>query len=148
MKTKTLYWILGAWLTFLLIMVLTGCKTKSVTEYVAVHDTLRVSKTDTFYKVRTDLRTDTLRIETERTVTLSPHGDTIRVAIYRDRWRDRVQTKTDTIRTVKTDTIYKVAERDHTKQTAKQPSWWQRWGVFLAVMAVCLVITLTIKGKF
>jgi hypothetical protein len=34
MKTKTLYWILTAWLTFLLVMALTGCKTKSVVEVV------------------------------------------------------------------------------------------------------------------
>ena len=138
---------MASWLTFLLIMALAGCRTKTVAEHVVTHDTLSVSKTDTIYKVRTEQSHDTLRIETERTVTLSPHGDTIRVAIYRDRWRDRVQTKTDTIRTVKTDTIYKVAERDHDKQTAKQPSWWQRWGVFLAVMAVCLVLNLAIKGK-
>ena len=46
MKTKTLYWILGAWLTLLLVMALAGCRTKSVTEYVVTHDTLRVTSTD------------------------------------------------------------------------------------------------------
>lgn len=147
MKTKTLYWILGAWLTFLLVMALTGCKTKSVIEVVQVHDTLRVSKTDTLTLYQGREVHDTLTQTVERVVTLRESGDTLRVTVYKDRYRniyvhdtiDRYKAKYDSLLSVKTDT--------HTREVIKQPSWWQRWGVFIAVMAVCLVITLSIKNK-
>ena len=147
MKNRTLYWILAAWITVLALSMLTGCKTKSVTEYVAVHDTTYSVTRDTVTKIKTEYSHDTLRIEVEKIVTLNEGGDTIRVALYRDRWRDRIVRQTDTVRVAKTDTIYKVAVQKHDKEVVKQPSFWQRWGVFLAVFAVCIVLTLSIKGK-
>lgn len=145
MKTKTLYWILGAWLTLLLVMALAGCRTKSVTEYVVTHDTLRVTSTDTVRLVKVERVADTLRVETERVVTLSTSGDTVKVVEVRDRWRDRWNVRTDTVYQAKTDTIYKVTESARDKQTARQPSWWQRWGVFLAVMVVCVIAVIAIR---
>lgn len=147
MKTNTLYWILGLWLTFLAVMALTGCRTKSVTEYVAVHDTTYSVTRDTVTKIKTEYSHDTLRIEVEKIVTLNEGGDTIRVALYRDRWRDRIVRQTDTVRVAKTDTIYKVAESLHDTEVVKQPSFWARWGTFIAVTAVCLGLTLILKGK-
>lgn len=175
MRDKLFYWILGAWLAFPAISMLAGCKTKSVTEYVAVHDTLRVLSHDTATKTvtKTAVNTDSTEryhfhditkmmvTNRERTVTLNEHGDTTQVNTDTHTWmlqsrRDSVgyyhekcdslselvgiyKAKYDSLLSVKTDT--------HTREVIKQPSWWQRWGVFVAVMAVCLVITLTIKGK-
>lgn len=139
MKTKTLYWILGAWLTFLAISMLAGCKTKSVVEVMQTHDTLRIYHTDTLYKVRTDLRTDTLRIETERVLTLSDKGDTIRVAIYRDRWRDRIVHQTDTVREVKTDTAYRAVAASEDKEIVRQTAWWEKVG-FLAIVTLLAAV--------
>ncbi len=175
MKTNTLYWILGLWLTFLAVMALTGCRTKSVTEYVAVHDTLRVLSHDTVTKTvtKTVVNTDSTEryhfhditkmmvTNRERTVTLNEHGDTTRVNTDTHTWmlqsrRDSVgyyhekcdslselvgiyKAKYDSLLSVKTDT--------HTREVIKQPSWWQRWGTFLAVTAVCLGLTLILKGK-
>ena len=139
MKTKTLYWILGAWLAFLALSMLAGCKTNSVVEVVQTHDTLRIYHTDTLYKVRTDLRTDTLQIETERVLTLSDKGDTIRVAIYRDRWRDRIVHQTDTVREAKTDTVYRAVAASEDKEVVRQAAWWEKVG-FLAIVTLLAAV--------
>ena len=123
MKTKTLLWILGVWLLSLAIMMLvSGCRTKTVTEYVSVHDTLRVTQTDTLVKVRTEFSHDTLRIETERIITITEKGETLKVVEWRDRWRDRVVQLTDTIREKATDTVYVSKDSDHDKVTVKRKS--------------------------
>lgn len=106
MKTKTLIWILSAWILSLAVLMLTGCKTKTLVEYIEKHDTLRISKTDTLVKVKTEFSHDTLRIEVEKIVTINEGGDTIRLEVYKDRWRDRWNIKTDTLEKVKTDTVY------------------------------------------
>ena len=130
----------GMMILILPAIMLTGCRTKTVTETFAVHDTLCLRHADTVRMVSHERSADTLRIETERVVTLSPHGDTIRVAVYRDRWRDRVLTKTDTVRELTTDTIYKVSEQWREKTTVKEQSWWQRWAGAAAVVAVIAVL--------
>ena len=89
MKSKAVHLIIGLWLLFLLLTTLAGCKTYKVSEVVQVHDTLIVSKTDTAYISKEVVLRDSFEVNTEKTVTLSESGDTIRVAIYRDRWRDR-----------------------------------------------------------
>ena len=142
MKTKTLLWILGAWLLSLAVMMLTGCRTKTVTEYVSIHDTLRLSKTDTLYKVKTEHSHDTLRIETEKIVTVNQGGDTIKLEIYKDRWRDRWNVKTDTVIKHSTDTIYRVVDSDQQQTIVKQPSWWERWRWRIAVLCIIAMVGL------
>ena len=101
MKTSTLYWILGTWLTFLLVMAITGCRTKSVTEYVTVHDTLRTHHHDTIKteSLNTSGHSDHLtlsersiykdveKIDTEKRIVLNVNGDTIRVEVDRNHYR-------------------------------------------------------------
>lgn len=142
MKTKTLIWILCIWLLSLAIMMLvSGCKTKTVTEYVAVHDTLLSVSHDTLVKVKTEYSHDTLRIEVEKIVTINEGGDTIRVAVFRDRWRDRIVNKTDTVLKHTTDTIYRVVESEREKTTVKGETWWERWRWKLAALAaLCAVL--------
>lgn len=152
MKTRTLIWILAIWILSIGIMMLvSGCKTKAVTEYVAVHDTLRISKTDTLYKVKTEISHDTLRIEVEKIVTVNEGGDTIKLEIYKDRWRDRWNVKTDTLFKHTTDTIYRVVDSEHEKTTVKQPSWWERWkwklAALAALCAVLLLLWMTCKER-
>ena len=147
MKTNTLYWILGLWLAFLAVMAMTGCRTKSVTEYVAVHDTLRVTSTDTVRLVKVERVADTLRVETERVVTLSTSGDTMKVVEVRDRWRDRWNVRTDTVYQAKTDTIYKVTESAREKQTVTKRPLWERLWVFAVVLAVCTAVTVYYKNR-
>lgn len=93
MREKIPLYIIGAFVLLLLVNMLVGCKTKTVTEYVAVHDTLRTHSVDTVTKTATIFRTSSdstdryqFRDRTEkvlktrdRTVTLNERGDTTRV---------------------------------------------------------------------
>lgn len=135
--------IIGLWLALLALSVITGCKTKTTIVDV-VHDTLVVTHSDTLYKVRTDTRTDTMRIETERTIVLTEKGDTMRMVVYRDRWRDKVVTKTDTIYRILADSLKSSVSKDMAKEVI-QPSFWSRWGVFLFILVGCSIVALFIR---
>lgn len=147
MKEKIPLYIIGAFVLFLLVTALAGCRTKSVTEYVAVHDTLRLHHTDTVRLLSHERHTDTLRIETEKVVTLSVSGDTVKVVEVRDRWRDHWNVKTDTVYKAKTDTIYKVTESAREKQTVTKRPLWERLWVFAVVLAVCTAVTFYYKNR-
>ena len=149
MKTRTLIWILAIWMASIAIMMMvSGCKVSR--EFVSIHDTLRVVKTDTCYKVKTEYSHDTLRIETEKIITVSVTGDTLKVVEWRDRWRDRYVAVHDTLHQSKTDTVYISKDSDHEKVTVKQ-DWWTVWKWrIIALLALCAVIALgwyTCKGK-
>ena len=122
MKEKIPLYIIGGLVLFLLLNMLVGCKTKTVTEYVAVHDTTLVSKTDTLVKVKTEFSHDTLRVETEKIITITEKGETLKVVEWRDRWRDRYVTLTDTMVKSKTDTVYISKDKDHDVVKVKQHS--------------------------
>ena len=147
MKTKTLIWILSAWILSLAVLMLTGCKTKTLVEYVEKHDTLRISKTDTLVKVKTEYSHDTLRIETEKVITVSVNGDTLKVVEWRDRWRDRYVAVHDTLKQVKTDTVYISKDSEHQQVITKKASWWSVWKWKLAAFAaLCAVIVMAWVG--
>lgn len=122
MRERIPLYIIGAFVLFLLAMALAGCRTKTVTEYVAVHDTTLVSKTDTMVKVKTEFSHDTLRVETEKIITITEKGETLKVVEWRDRWRDRYVTLTDTMVKSKTDTVYISKDKDHDVVKVKQHS--------------------------
>ena len=144
MKEKIPLYIIGAFVLFLLVTALAGCRTKSVTEYISVHDTLHVTRTDTLYKVKVEHRADTLRIETEKVVTVNVAGDTVKVVEVRDRWRDRWSVKMDTVYKAKTDTIYRVQAQKEKQTVVKGATWWEK-AKFAAIIALCCVVL--IKGK-
>lgn len=148
MKTRTLLWILGLLTAFLFINMLTGCRTKTVTEYISAHDTLRIAKTDTLVKVRTEHAHDTLRIETERVITVTKEGDTLKVVEWRDRWRDRVVHETDTLRETKHDTIYVSKDAEHEKVIEKKTSWWEQLSDKIAWSCLILGALYTIYRKY
>lgn len=93
MREKIPLYIVAEFVLFLLVSALSGCRTKSVTEYVAVHDTLRthsvdtVTKTATIFRASSDStdryqfrdRTEKVLKTRDRTVTLNERGDTTRV---------------------------------------------------------------------
>ena len=128
-KCKNLpLWTVGVWLAILLCFLLMGCRTKNVTEYVAVHDTLLMHKTDTMTLYKVKETHDTLRQEVERVVTLRESGDTLRVAVYRDRWRTIYRTDTTDTYRAKYDSLKAVVDRSRDKTTVKERPWWERWG--------------------
>lgn len=143
MKERIPLYIIGAFVFILLISLLTGCRTKTLVEYISVHDTLRISEKDTVLKIKTEFTHDTLRIETEKVVTVNEKGDTVFVALYKDRWRDRVVHQTDTVKEKSTDTIYISRENEHQQVVTKKPSWWSLWKWrIIALLALCAVIIL------
>lgn len=148
MKTRTLVIIISALMIYLLIGVLTGCRTKTVTEYVSVHDTLRISKTDTLYKTKTEISHDTLKIEVEKIVTLNENGDTMKLVIYKDRWRDRIVHQTDTIKEAKTDTLYISKSDEHEKETVKKQSWWSIWKWKIAAFSLLCALVFVLLRKY
>ena len=81
MKTRTLVIIISALLIYLLIGMLSGCKTKTLTEYVSVHDTLRIHKIDTFTVYQGKEVHDTTREVIEKVITLKESGDTLLVSV-------------------------------------------------------------------
>lgn len=148
MKTRTLVIIITALMTYLLVGMLSSCRTKTVTEYVSFHDTLRISKTDTLVKVRTEHAHDTLRIETEREITVTKEGDTLKVVERRDRWRDRVVHETDTLRETKHDTIYVSMENEHEQVIEKKTSLWEKLSDKIAWFCIILGALYTIYRKY
>lgn len=137
-------------LAFLAISMLAGCKTKSVTEYVAVHDTLRthsvdtVTKTATIFRASSDStdryqfrdRTEKVLKTRDRTVTLNDRGDTTRVdtrtatlhflhesdstGVY----KERVDSLTMLVDTYKSrcDSLQSVIDRQYEKSVVKKKS--------------------------
>lgn len=171
MKTKTLYLIIGAWLFFLLVMMLTGCKTKSVTEYVSVHDTTfsairdtvtkivtkTVTKTDSASGYRFHGLTEKILKTRDRTVTLNERGDTTRVdtqtathhylhekdstSYYRERC-DSLAHVSETYKS-RCDSLQSVIDREREKQTVKGATWWERIKVFgTGVVVIAIVLTI------
>lgn len=145
MREKIPLYIIGAFVLFLLVSILTGCRTKSVTEYVAVHDTLRVLGHDTVTKLVTKTvtkmdsaagyhfrdRTEKILRTRDRTVTLNDRGDTTRVdtntatlhylhesdstGLYREHV-DSLAILVDTYKS-KCDSLQSVIDRQHEKET-------------------------------
>lgn len=120
-------WTLAVWLVILLCFVLMGCKTKSVTEYVAVHDTLRVHKTDTVRDIRVVTKTDTVMQREIHTYTLDNRGDTVReIHFIHDVERTIVVDSTNRYR-AKVDSLQAIVDKLADKEIVRQPTFWERW---------------------
>jgi hypothetical protein len=105
---------------------LTSCRTYKVSDSTQVYDTLLLSKLDTVYISKEILRVDTFTQDTKETITLNAVGDTIKVAIYRDRWRDKRVIMHDTINTHIQDTIYISRASEAAEVKERQLSTWQK----------------------
>lgn len=136
-------WAIGVWLVILACWLLMGCKTKSVTEYVAVHDTLRTIQTDTVRDVRVVTKTDTLRQTESHFLTVNERGDTIReVHVYHEREKTVVVDSTNRYKS-KVDSLQSIVDKLATKEVVKEPSLWERWK-----RAIDVIITLAVVGLF
>lgn len=175
MKTRTLVIIISALLIYLLIGALSGCKTKTVTEYVAVHDTLCTHSIDTVTKIVTKMVTQTdsaaryhflglteKLLETrDRTITLNDRGDTTRVDTYTATMhylheKDSTgyyHTRCDSLSLIvdlyksRCDSLQSVIDRQHEKVVVKKESWWHRWKLQLITIASIVIVLLVLLGK-
>lgn len=136
-------WTLAVWLLILSCWMLMGCRTKSVTEYVAVHDTLRTVRTDTVRDVRVVTKTDTLRQTESHTYTLDNRGDTVReIHFIHDVERTTVVDSTNRYR-AKVDSLQAIVDKLAAKEIVRQPTFWERWQ-----RVIDIIITLVFVGLF
>lgn len=172
-KIKNLpLWTLAVWLVILACWLLMGCRTKSVTEYVAVHDTLRVLSHDTVIKTVTKTVTkkdsseryhfiDVEKMvvtERDRTVTLNERGDTTRVNTDTRTWlmqsqrdsvgyyHERCDSLSELVGVYKArcDSLQAIVDKTHDKTTIKEPPWWERWGGKIGFAIVGLLLLMLI----
>lgn len=138
-----LLWLAVVWGIILVAFCLTGCRAKMITEYVAVHDTLRTVQTDTVRDVHVVVKTDTLRQLETHYFTVNQFGDTIReVHHYHEVAKTVVVDSTDRYQS-KVDSLQAIVDRLSTKEVIKQPTWWERWK-----RVIDIIITLVFVGLF
>lgn len=166
-----LMWLAVVWGALLLAFCLMGCRTKSVVEFVEVHDTLRVLSHDTVTKTvtKTVVNTDSTEryhfidvekmmvTNRERTVTLNERGDTTRVNTDTHTWmlqsrRDSVgyyHEKCDSLSELvgiyraKYDSLLAVVSQTKEKEVVKEPWFWAwGWKILATVAAIILIIRL------
>ena len=126
---------------------LCSCTTKKVvTEYVAIHDTLHISHTDTVSVERWSIKHDTIRIESERVVTLlqadkSAPAETIRVETNNWHYQHEVVKDSASKVVARVDSILKALDRQReTSITKTKPpiSAWQE-AIFLLIVGGVVV---------
>ena len=138
-----LVWLAVVWGALLLAFCLMGCRTKSVVEFVEVHDTLRTVQTDTVREYQWKTVHDTLRLSDVVTVTVRETGDTIRVDRWRDRWQ--VVERHDTVDRyrAKYDSLLAVVSQVKEKEVVKEPWFWAwGWKILAALAAIIFIIRL------
>lgn len=138
-----LLWLAVVWGAILVAFCFMSCRTKSVTEFVAVHDTLRTVRTDTVRDVRVVTKTDTVRQLESHFLTVNELGDTIReVHVYHEREKTIVVDSTNRYQS-KIDSLQSIVDRLSTKDVVKEPSFWERWK-----RAVDVIVTVVVVGLF
>lgn len=120
---------------------------KVVTEYMAVHDTLIVTHADTVAVDKWHVRHDTLRIETEKVVTLLQPSDkslpaeTVRVENSTFHWQHIADVNIETRFVSKVDSILRAMDARHDKEKVKTkiPTEYWLYGGFLLVCGIACI---------
>ena len=131
------------WVAIMVLAVLCSCGTKkTVTETVYIHDTLRIAHSDTVTVERWNWRHDTVRVESERIVTLlqpdkSLPAETIRVETNNIHWQKEVVRDSASKVVARVDSILRALDRQREKTTVKKKPWIQPMDAFLLFLIVC-----------
>jgi hypothetical protein len=141
-----LVWLAVVWGALLLAFCLMGCRTKSVVEFVEVHDTLRTVQTDTVREVRVVTKTDTIKQMENHILTVNERGDTIReVHFYHEREKTIVVDSTNRYQS-KIDSLQSIIDRMSTKEVVKEP-WFWAWGwKILAGIVAAIIFIIRLKN--
>lgn len=115
---------------------------KVVTDTVYVHDTLRVSHTDTVSIERWNWRHDTLRIETEKVVTLLQPGksapaETIRVETNNWHYQHEIVRDSASKVVTRVDSILRALDKQREKTTVKRTPLINPMDAFLIFLIIC-----------
>lgn len=149
-------WITAAVLLAIIILsALCGCGAKKVvSEQIYVHDTLVVTHTDTLSIERWSWRHDTIRVESEKVVTLlQPQDKTLpreTIRVETNNWHFEREVVKDSASKVvaRLDSVLKVLDQRHDKKEVKKANHygWQGFIIFLvAVTGCCIYCLMTIK---
>jgi len=145
--------VIAAVVIYLLLLLSSCTTTKTVTEYVTIHDTLTTHHTDTIRDVIYQVRTDTIRETIVREITIQQDStgkkDTIRVNTVNDHYRYvYVVDSTSSYRSA-VDSILNAIHNSKEKETVKVKTlipWWQK-GIFLLVIAAVCILVLKSRTK-
>lgn len=124
------------------LMMLSSCTTKekTVTEYVAVHDTIHSHHTDTLREVSYKVRVDTVWQHETHTITLNNVGDTIKeIHHYHDIEKVIVVDSTNKY-IAKIDSLQKALVSEKEKHITKKKTkikWWE-WAIFFGFVVILL----------
>lgn len=140
---------------FILLLGMCSCTGKKVvSEQIYVHDTLVVTHTDTLSVERWSLRHDTIRVESEKVVTLLQPQDktlpreTIRVETNNRHFEREVVKDSASKVVARTDSVAKAKDEMHNKKEVKKVNHfdWRVFTIFLvAVTGCCIYCLMTIK---
>ena len=134
----------------LLFLFLSSCSTKkTITEYVAVHDTLTVHKSDTIRDVVYKTHTDTIRETITREIVIRQDSakrlDTIRINTLNDRYRYvYVGDSSHAYRSV-VDTLKAVIDKSKERETVKKATRPRAWELIVFGVFIVVVISLVWK---
>ena len=122
---------------------------KVITETIVTRDTIHITHSDTVSIDRWLTHHDTLRIETERVVTLVKDTvgrvDTVKVESSTYHWQHIADSNTETRFVSKVDSILRAMDARHDKQTVKTkiPTVYWLYAVFLLLCGIGCVWMLT-----
>ena len=140
-------------LLFLAVLCLTGCatKTKTITEFVYSHDTLKISKTDTLTKYVWHERSDSFKEKENNTIVLNENGDTLQKIKYLYKWeKEVIHDTTDTYKSV-ADSLQSVIDnqKERVVTVVKERGLLEKWLDRLLYMSLAIAIALIVlKGKW
>ena len=122
---------------------------KTITEQIVVHDTLHTFHSDTIRLSTHRSRTDTVRENTVRVITLrqdSAHTDTVRVETLRERWHMVYVTDTAHFYRHLADSLQAVKNRQTVKKQSVKRNITVKWWL-VAVLISVVVLTLLRRFK-
>lgn len=158
-KYKLVGFLLAVVMCGILTLILGSCTTKEVvtdryitdTLMIVQHDTIRTHKSDTVRDVRIVAKTDTVREQSVRVVTLKESGDTIRDVVtnniyryvYRSDSTDRYRSVADSLQAVidkmRNESKEKVVTKEIVKTKSIFPLWLQVILVGIFVFSIIVV---------
>lgn len=127
--------VMAAMVLWVVIALLAMCSCsgrKVITETIVTRDTIHITHSDTVSIDRWLTHHDTLRIETERVVTLVKDTvgriDTVRVESNTFHWQHIADEEGESKLMVKVDSVLKVLDKQHNRETVKEKARMPWWG--------------------
>ena len=135
----------------LAVVLLAACASRKTTVREVVHDTLVLRHTDTLWMATRSAHADTVRETVVRVLTLrqdSTHTDTVRVEVWRDRWRSARQADTAEVLRHRADTVVRGGSRSSVTEKVRGRGAFGRLPVCLFVVLLVLACAiLTIRHR-